>query len=909
MRWRQQLLACFRNLFQKAELDSEMNEEMRLHVEMQTRENIEAGMKPEAARYAAMHQFGWTETIKEECREQRGVGWIEKLVQDTRFGSRTMIKHLGSTTLAVFILAVGIAGNTAVFSVVSKTILNPIPGKATNRLLALQEVEVMHNAMWNVSPPLFAELTTHSNIFASLQAYFQSPATLTLDRNGVSLKLSGASTTPGFFNLFGVLPMSGRTFLPHEGTSGQDNVLVASYGMWKQYFGGNPKFVGSTIILSERAYIVVGVMPPAFQFPFGPDGDQFYIPHVFGVEEITNPDWVRNRTWGVIGRLRAGISLQQTLALLDTLAARRQKEYPEPNTRWVIDAKPASTMFVGPTLESTLWSLQAAVAMLLLISCANVGTLLAARAVARRGEFCVRLAIGAGRSRLVRQLITESLLLAGLAALFGVFFAWGGIRALDHFYLGALPRMRAAEVDWRVLLMTLLVSGLTGLVFGVAPAWVASRLNLTDTLKDTAQQQSGSFGQRLFQDGLVVLQLSLAMVLLVGAGLMIQTTVRLLRVNPGLDPNGLYQVLYDSNPVRDLVQVDAEALNKGGAARRQALLEWWPKELRSEHLWDETLVERLRSADGVDAVSISPFGVGMRSAGDFHVEGTGEVLQGSHNPIGILSGDYFHTLRLPLISGRLFTRDDCIPGQQSVVVNQAMAQQGWPGQDPLNKHFASKDFKHTYVVVGVVKNTLDWRRDTPQLPTVYEPIERITDATFGCGAYMVRSRLSPEALRDAVKGLGAQMSPPTKLEFLTSIEKELDSSTAPRRVYMWLLTGMGGLGLLLSALGVYAVLAYAVTRRTREIGIRLAIGATRGNIARLIIGRGGRLVINGMVLGAVIAFTLAHYVESLLYQVKPTDPWVYAGVFLTLGAVAGVACYIPARRATRINPMTALRYE
>jgi hypothetical protein len=469
--------------------------------------------------------------------------------------------------------------------------------------------------------------------------------------------------------------------------------------------------------------------------------------------------------------------------------------------------------------------------------------------------------------------------------------------------------MRSADVDWGVLLLTFVVSGLTGLVFGVAPAWVASHLNLTDTLKDTAQQQSGSFGQRLFQDGLVVLQLSLAMVLLVGAGLMIQTTVRLLQVKPGLDPKGLYQVLYDGNPIRDLVHPDTEAVNKGGAARRQALLEWWPKEVQSELLWDETMVERLQSVGGIEAATISHFGGGMRSLDDFHVEGRDEIIQGSRNPVGILSGDYFHTLRLPLVSGRLFTKDDCIPGQQSVVVNQALAQQCWPGQEPLSKRIASKDFKHTYVVVGVVKNTLDWRRDTPQLPTLYEPIERITDIGFGCGAFMVRSSLGPEAMRSAVKGLGEQMSPPTKLEFLNSIENELNSSTAPRRVYMWLLTGMGGLGSLLSALGIYAVMTYTVVRRTREIGIRMAVGATQANIATLILGRGGRLVINGMVLGAVVAVTLAQYVESLLYQVKPTDPWVYAGVFLTLGTVAGFACYLPTRRAMRINPMAALRYE
>ncbi|MHB8520573.1 MAG: ADOP family duplicated permease [Limisphaerales bacterium] len=903
------LASRLRALFRKEQLDLELDDQLQFHLEMQIRENLDAGMKPDEARFAAFRSLGGVDRVKETCRDQRGINWIENLLQDTRFGLRMLAKHPGSTALAVLILAVGIGGNTAVFSVVDKTILHPIPGKATDQLVALQEIDVVHNAQWNVSPPLFAELSTYTNVFASLAAYFQSPATLTLERNGTTVKLSGATTTPGFFRLLGVRPLAGRAFLPEEGKSGNDNVLVASYGMW-QYFGGDSKFVGSPITLSGRAYTVVGVMPPAFQFPFSPEESQFFIPHVFTAEETTNPDQIRNRTWAVIGRLQDGVSLSQARALLDTLAQRRQKEHPEPNSKWVIEAKPAQTMFVGPTLAPTLWSLQAAVAMLLLISCANVGTLLLARAVARRGEFSIRMAIGAGRSRLIRQLIAENLLLAGLAGLIGLFFAWGGIRALDRFYLGSLPRMRAVGLDGWVLTLTLLVSGLAGMVFGVAPAGIASHLNLTDALKDTAQQQSGGFVARLFQDGLVVLQVSLAVVLLVGAGLMLQTTAKLLRVDPGLDPKGLYRVIYDANPLMKTVQPDYEAVKQGGAARRQAIAEWFAKEVKTELQWDETMVKRLCSIPGIEAAAINGNSGGAWAYGDFHVEGRDDLVQLSPSQIGIRSGDYFRTLRLPLLAGRLLTTEDCVAGQQAVVVNQELARRCWPGQDPLGKRLSSADqFKEEYVVGGVVKGMLDWRRDTPQQPTLYVPVERLTKYSVTRGSFIIRSKLQPTALREVVKRLGMEMVPATQLNFFDSVETGLYASTAPRRVYMWLLTTMGILGLLLSALGVYAVMAYAVVRRTREIGIRMAMGATRGNIARLIVGRGGRLVINGMVLGTAAAFTLAHYVESLLYQVKPTDPWVFGGVFLTLGTVAAVACYLPARRAMRIDPMTALRCE
>src|SRR6266516_2589268 len=284
--------------------------------------------------------------------------------------------------------------------------------------------------------------------------------------------------------MFGVRPLAGRTFLAYEGKPGNDGVLVASYGLWEQYFGKDPKFVGSTITLSGHAYTVVGIMPPRFQFPLNPGENQFWIPHVFTVEESTNPDYNINRTWSVIGRLQNGASLEQARALLDAVAQTREKDYPETEHKWMIVTEPARTMFVPPAVERTLWSLQASVLMLLLISCANVGTLLLARAVARRGEFGTRLAMGAGRLRLVRQLLTESLMLAGVAGLFGVFFAWGGMRALDHLYLETLLRLRTIRLDGPVLVLTVLVSTLTGLLFGVGPTWLVSCLRLSDSLKD-----------------------------------------------------------------------------------------------------------------------------------------------------------------------------------------------------------------------------------------------------------------------------------------------------------------------------------------------------------------------------------------------------------------------------------------
>jgi len=684
---------------------------------------------------------------------------------------------------------------------------------------------------------------------------------------------------------------------------------VASCGFWQQYFGGHPKFIGSTITLNGHAYTVVGIMPPSFQFPFRPGENQFWIPHVFDAEDTTNPDYNMNRVWSVIGRLQDGASLEQARAFLDTVAQRRERDRPETNRKWIIEAKPARTMFIGPTLERTLWSLQAAVLMLLLISCANVGTLLLARAVARRGEFSIRMAMGAGRLRMVRQLVTESLLLAGAAGVFGVVFAWGGIRALDNFYLGNLPRMKVVGLDWSLLALTVIVSALTGLLFGAAPAWLVSHLGLSDSLKDTSQQQSGSFVQRLFQDGLVVLQVSLAVVLLVGAGLMIQSTVRLLRVDPGLDPTGLFGAFFGKSMEPFSSNVDFEAAKKRGLSPREATIENYVARVKGSYMWQSTMIERLRSIPGVQSVSIKP----TRVFSDFRIEGRDELVRLEQNLVGLSIGDsFFRTLRVPLVAGRLLTKEDAVPGQGSVVVNRELARRFWPDQDPLGKHVmhSAFDTARTLVVAGVIENIKDLGRDVDPQPAFYEPAERITDTGFYPEVhFMIRSNTDSDLLRKTVTQIGKEMSPPLDLSDLYSVEAYLYASTAPRRIYMWLLLTMGGLGLLLSALGVYAVMAYAVVRRTREIGVRMALGATRGNIARWILGRGGRLVLNGMILGAAAAFALAHYIENLLYQVKPGDPWAFVGVVLTLGAVAGIACYIPARRATRINPMEALRYE
>src|SRR5256884_69183 len=505
------------------------------------------------------------------------------------------------------------------------------------------EVDVMHDSHWNASPPLIRELATYSNLIESVTYCFQGPEEKKFRVGEKDVTLRGATVAPNFFGLLELRPLAGRTCLTGEGSKETGQTIVIGEGLWQQYCGGDPHLIGRNIELDGKAYHVLGSMRSIVQFPFGSGDSQFWIPHEFTSEEINGDFAPRNRVWQTIARLHEAATMPSLQSLLDAVAARRAQSVSEPNQRWTIEAKTARQSFSNEQLQKTIWCLLAMMGTLLLIACANVGNLLLSRALSRRGEFGIRMAVGARRLRIARQLLVESFTLAGTATALGIFAAWGGIKALEQFYLAQLPRINVIGLDTGVLGITCLVSALVAVLFGTAPAWLAARTNVNRTLKESAAQHSGGVLQRLFHDGLVVVQVCLAVVLLAGAYLMTQSVVKLLRVGPGFEAKGLYRVAYD---VRDYVNRPAES---------------WQAEVDKWFTFRRVALERLRAIPGVESAAVNS-GAGFS---DYEVEGrTGPVHLGYSEFSGFF-GDYLRTVGAKLVAGRLLSKEDAMPGQQS----------------------------------------------------------------------------------------------------------------------------------------------------------------------------------------------------------------------------------------------------
>ena len=833
------------------------------------------------------------------------------LISDIKHSFRMLTKSPGFTAVAVLTLALGIGATTAVYSVVDATLLNPVPGYNSDRLIQISErmysKRDQRPRFSGVSPPVLEGLRANEDFFSDFASW--DGVIFARKTQDFSDRLSGAIVSANFFSLWDVRPMFGRTFAKDEavpidlnGVPEVDSVIVLSHAAATSLFSDAAEAIGKHIELSDRQFSVIGVMPPHFQFPHG--YTKFWTPtedRPFKSGRATGSDI------GVLARLRPDSSERHTQALLDTVAHRLTEDHTE--TWWYPEewrerpgglgfwTRPVrlhfSDVYGFSDLRQTLLGLLAAVAFVLLIVCANLANLTLARTERRQQELAVRAAIGASPWRLIRQLLTENVLLSCMGGLSGLLVTGWGMKLLLALRSDAMPQLRAIEMNGSILGVSLLCSLATGLMFGLVPAWHAGRSSLGTALKQAGPGATASRHRGRFRGTLVVTEVALAVVLLAGAGLMIQSVIRILRVNPGYNPDNLLKV-----------QVD---------------LPW--KKYAVPHRNEKNLLladlhERLAALPGVLAVGVAK----ENFSREFEIIDSSKTVELYAHGCGIGESDLFQAIGARLLAGRHLDRRDIKDGYSfeivrtegisAVLINETMARTCWPGQDPLRKQFRSPNLKlkGVYEVCGVVRDIRDYSYDQGVKPIFYRPYQEF-DLAGQSPAFMIRTAAGPGSLVPAIRRVLKATEPAMNTPRISVVRQTLYERTHVQRTYTRYLTIFAGVGLVLSAIGIYGVLAYSVARRSREFGIRMALGAGRRQILGRVLMEGSRWVAIGLALGVFASFCLTRLLRSQLYGVSPTDPGVFAGSVLVLVVVATLACLLPARRASRVNPMEALRCE
>jgi putative ABC transport system permease protein len=888
MGWLNVLAARLRALFGRESVISDIDEELRLHVELETEANVGRGMALAEARRAALASFGNFDSIRDTAYGVRGGGLMETFFQDVRYGARVLAKHKSFTAVAVVTLALGIGANTAIFSVVNDLLLRPLPYSDAERIVMLWEVTPSGRHQNTTSRANFREWRAQGASFESVAAF--SDQRMNLTGVGEPEEVTVQLATPDLFKVLGVAPLLGRTLIEDDAKAGSPGVVL-SHGFWKRRFGGDPGLVGKPITLNGIAFNVVGVMPPSFQWHIRQRSGTGRPAEMWMVLSMPAPGAgeanERGRFLSTVGRLKPGVSLAQAEAELKTIHARLAQDSTF-NKDYTAEVIPLREQMVG-NVRPALWILLGAVGLVLLIACANVANLLLSRVAAREKEIALRTALGARRSRVIRQLLTESLLLSLMGSALGLLVAWWGIGALVAISPRDLVNLQNVGINLTVLAWTLGISLATGILFGIAPALVATRVNLNDALKEGGKGSEGQGSRsRLLRGVLVAGEVAIALMLLAGAGLLVKSFAQLRSINTGFETD---------NVLTMVLRLPASKYKEDPqyvAFFRQAL-------------------ERVRALPGVRSAGIVnylPLYGGLGAATGFNVEGRPEPPRGTGPSTNVRVADaaYFNAMGIPVLRGRNFTDAEDAEARHVVLVSDAFARKFFPGEDPLGKRikvFMAEEPAWTEIV-GVVGDVRYDNLTAEAEPFVYEPHPELT---YEFMTLVIRTEGDPAAMAPAVRHEIASLDPDQPVSDVRTMNQVMADTVGRARFNTLLLAIFAGLATLLAAVGIFGVMNYTVTLRTREIGLRMALGARPGRVLLLVLRQGLFYTLVGIGVGLACALALTRVMSGLLYGVGASDPLTFAAIVVVLAVVSLIACYIPARRATRVDPLIALKYE
>jgi predicted permease len=896
VRFLRRLLTRIRNFVTGRSDDQRLREEMEEHLALQAAENLQAGMSPSEARRQAVLKFGTREGVRENYHAEQGLPFLENLLQDVRYALRLLAKSPGFAAVAILTMALGIGATTAIFSLVDATLLHPLSYPHAEQLVQIEDdLPGIRAQDAGISIPEWKDLE-RSGIFQYV--VLQGFGSVNLTGSSQPSRIQFEPVTPGYFALLGVKPELGRTFNPEDPTPGFTLDVVISDGLWKRAFGGDPKILGRSLRLDNDLYRVIGVMPPGFHDPGRTPGQrntELWAATGFAADPAPPPLRSSRLTLATIARLKPGLTVVAAQSQLDALVASLQKQFPDDypvESAWRVRLVPLKESVFGNVRQSLILLL-GAVGLVLLIGCVNVANLLLARASARGREMAVRQALGAARNRLVQQLLTESVLLSLLGGMAGLAILFCTRRFLLQMLPESLPRLHDISINWSVMLFALGASVLAGTIFGLAPAFAVGRLNLGQMLRLEGRGSRGSREQTNMRHLLVVTEFALSLVLMIASGLLLRSFLELFKVPLGFNPQRVMAIQLwlpvPNDPKTDIY---------GSAAQEAPFL--------------RELLRRGRNLPGVQEVALGldasiPLNHD-RNLSPLILEG--REIQGKQPPLverSDVTPGYFHLLEIALLRGRLFSDFDNEKAPQVAVINQAMARTYWPNRDPLGKRLKVKPSSTSWItVIGVIANARTESLADANVPQIYLSMYQNMPKEL---AIFLRGQLDPGSIPAEVREQVRSVNPELPVYRAQTLADALSASLAERRFLMEMVASFAGTALLLAALGIYGVISYIVSERTRDIGIRLALGAQRENILEMILRQGLGLAICGAAVGLVGALIASHLMAGLLYGVRPTDPLTFVGVTLLLTVVALAACYIPARRAMRINPLIALRYE